>query len=217
MKHDRIFETWIARQRAGKTTALRSRVRALYRDTGIRSVWVLDALGEWPDGLGLADVVEVDRASYLDKTSHGFPRVCLWRVDPDDKLTIAFIWQEAVAQGDIALILDEASLYAPGPHWTGEPMLKRIVLQGRHLPDMCGKLRPTHLIVAVQYPRLVNHLVWSQSPVIMVGQVAGESTRKWIASNFGDPILAEADRVRPFGWIAVRGIKPSMPGYGPTG
>ena len=180
-------------------------------------MWILDALGEWPGALNLPDVVQVDRGSYVDRTGNGFPRVCVWRVDPDDSAALGFIFQEAIAQGDIALILDEGSLYCPGPHWSGDPNLKRIVLQGRHLPDLRGRLCPTHLIVAVQYPRLVNHLVWSQAPTILVGAVEGEATRKWIAGNFGDGPLEAVDRLPAYRWHPVRGVKPPMPGYGPNG
>lgn len=217
-KRSRIFELWIARQKTGKTTALRSRVRALYHDRGIRSTWVLDTLGEWPGALDLVDVTAVTPESYDQVTAAGLPRVMIWRVDPDDHDTLEWIWQEAIAQGDVALVLDEGYLYAPGPHWRASVLLKRIVLQGRHLPDMRRELRPTHLIISAQYPRTLHLLVWSQADTILVGQIEGRATLQWCADNFAEPAQLETIReLRPFQWIALRGSRPPMPGYGPDG
>lgn len=213
----RVFEFWCARQGTGKTTALRSRVRSLAKMRSVVSVWVFDRLNEWvPKSLGL-NSVEVVRsiAQYLSLDC--IPRVVIWQLGRHVSQYVRPM-VEAVELGDVVVVIDEAYEYAPtGARWTGPEILRDIVLAGRHLPRADGAIRPTHLIVATQYPRTVHHLVWSQAYCVMVGLTSGEQTAAWLRDNYGDKALETARALKPYQWAAVHGEKPPMPGYGVNG
>lgn len=219
----RVYEFWTGRQRvAGKTTALRSRVRWLAHRKSISSVWVFDRLGEWsrPDNvkrLGIRSVRVYDRErDYV--IDEELPRVVVWRLgtDPD---RYGRVLAEARAIGDVAIVLDEAYEFAPtGSRWTGSIILREIVLAGAHLPRRSdGEMRPTHLIVAAQFPKSVHHLVWSQAYTVMAGRLSGKNSFDWLRDNFGEEIESRARDLDPYHWICVHGTRPDMPGYGPEG
>jgi DNA helicase HerA-like ATPase len=145
------------------------------------------------------------------------PRVVIWQLGRHVSQYVRPML-EAVELGDVAIVLDEAYEYAPsGARWTGPDVLRDIVLAGRHLARADGEIRPTHLVVATQYPRTVHHLIWSQAYTVMVGVVAGEQTASWLRDNFGDQALAAVRELKPYQWQAVAGVRPEMPGYGPNG
>lgn len=218
----RIFEFWAGRQLiAGKTTALRARARWLASKASVRAVW-------W---LGLGMKVETEKfelppesvrvyESFADYLNDGeFRRIVVWQLGEDPSEYTAVI-QEASELGDIALIIDECYEFAPaGAVWTGSHALKRVVLAGRHLPRRVdGEDRPTHLLIAAQYPRTVHHLVWSQAATVMCGVLSGENSFDWVRSNFGRTALAQVQALKPHEWLMLFGEKrPALPGYGPNG
>ena len=210
----RVYEFWSARQRAGKTTALRSRAVAMARAPSVHSVWVLDRLGEWsPSELPIAscviwhDVGELDRADEM-------PRLVIWRLGSAVEPYTAVL-RAAIEEGDVCVIMDEAYDFAPsGARFTGTDELRSIVLAGAHLPRRGDReLRPCHLIVAAQYPRSVHHLVWAQAYTVIVGLSSGENTFEWLRANFSTPSYDAAARVSAlelYRWECVRGDMPQI-------
>jgi hypothetical protein len=169
------------------------------RDLPVRSCVICRSIGEWDS---------------LDE----FPRVTIWRLGSRAEAYTP-LFREAVALGDVAIILDEGYEFAPaGSSWTGREELREIVLAGAHLARASdGDLRPTHLLVATQYPRTVNLLLWSQAYTVMVGVSSGDATFKWLRENFDAPKYSASEvvaRLKPYQWECVRGERPALPGYG---
>jgi hypothetical protein len=218
-ENGRVYEFWTARQRAGKTTAIKCRAVDMALHPSVHSVWVLDRLGEW-NPRDLRPVKSVAIWHDLGELRHAseMPRIVVWRCG-QDAAAYTSILREAAALGDIVVILDEAYEFAPGgAAWTGTPELRAIVLAGAHLPRKSdGELRPCHLIIAAQYPKSCHHQMWAQSYTIMCGLSAGENTFQWLRSNFSRPDYDAAGRVSSlhlYEWECVRGERPALPGYG---
>jgi hypothetical protein len=214
----RIYEFWSARQRMGKTTALRSRAVDLARTPSVSSVFWPDLKGEIdPRRLPLKSVaIWHSMSDYYN--AEELPRLVVWRLghDPDAYRPMFAL---AGALGDIAVLIDEAYEFAPsGARFTGPDELRAIVLAGAHLPrEEDGVMRPCHLIVAAQYPRSIHHLMWAQAYTVMCGVSSGENTFQWLRANFSTPsfdavtAVAELD---PYEWVTLRGARPRLPGYG---
>ncbi len=222
-KEGRIYEFWTGRQRvAGKTTALRSRVRWLAGHRSVLSVWVFDRLNEWgrPDALarlGVRSTAIYRRFSdYHDAEEH--PRVVIWQLGAA-AANYDRVLAEAAQLGDVAIVLDEAYEFAEaGGSWTGSEVLRSIVFAGAHLPRRRdGEMRPTHLIVACQYPKSVHSQIWQQAYTVMVGVLAGKAAFTWVRDNFGDEVEGYARDLKPFEWLCVHGERPELPGYGKDG
>lgn len=217
IKNGRVYELWCAKQRAGKTTAIKCRAVDLARHPSVASVWVLDRLGEWtPGDLPIKSCVVWRDLSEL-RRSDELPRLVIWRRGSDAAAYLSIL-QEAIAIGDVAIIIDEAYEFAPsGARWTGSDDLQSIVLAGAHLPRRAdGELRPCHLVVACQYPKTIHHLMWSQAYTIMVGASSGENTFEWLRANFSTPDYdapGAVARLKLYRWECVRGDRPSLPGY----
>lgn len=217
-ENGRVYEFWTAKQRAGKTTAIKARAVDLARHPSVHSVWILDRLGEWaPRDLPLASVVIWHDLADLARANE-MPRLVIWRRGQDAEAYTSIL-AEAIALGDIAIFIDEAYQFAPsGARWTGTDELQSIVLAGAHLPRRDDReLRPCHLVVAAQYPKSVHHLMWAQAYTIMVGASSGENTFEWLRQNFSTPDYDAPARVAAlplYSWECVRGKRPALPGYG---
>jgi hypothetical protein len=220
----RIYECWFGRQRvAGKTTALRARVRWLARHTSVQSVWVLDRGREWgrPENIRRLKVASVALyRSFSDYHADGeIPRVVLWQLGPRAE-SYTRVLSEAASLGDVAIVIDEAYEFAEaGSTWTGSEILRSIVFAGAHLERReDGEMRPCHLIVAAQYPKSIHYAIWQQAYTVMVGQLAGKSSFTWIRDNHGEEMEERARKLKPFEWLMVHGRqRPELPGYGKKG
>jgi len=229
-KASRIYEFWIAKQKSGKTTVIRARIRALINDPNIKSIWVLDRLEEFPGNLDYEFQRYGKFSDYLadaydEEDSGNMPQLILWQMGENPE-NYREVFREAMMQGDILLVLDEASEFSPaGPGWRGSTALRSICLRGRHLQTYDGELARTHLIIATQYPRMMNHLLWDQSENIYCGIVSGELNLTWVKQNFGKEALEAVEAQKRFEfteiqWYKERGFEnklPPLPGYGVNG
>jgi hypothetical protein len=210
-----VYEFWTARQRAGKTFALRARAVDLARHPSVLSVWILDRLGEWyPHELPLASCVVCSDLPALLRASE-MPRCVIFRLGQDPHAYTSIL-KAAADLGDVCVVIDEAYDFAPsGARFTGSDELRAIVLAGAHLPRAeDGEMRPVHLLVAAQYPKSVHHLLWSQAYTVIVGVSSGDNTFEWLRSNFSTPdydaVVAVAS-LPLYSWECVRGEMPHLP------
>lgn len=219
---ERYYEVWISRQQRGKSTALRARARALSRDPAVSSVWIIDRSNEWPGRFEIEFTRYGDVADYIRDSSEEIPRVIVWQLGKDVE-KYEDVFKEAIYLGGVALIIDECYKFAEsGQKWQSDA-LEDICLAGRHLENSDGELDRVHLILAVQYPKTMRHLLWSQSNEVYCGQIVGELSRKWVHGNFnreGFDALYFVDNVPRFDFVPLlepeRGLPP-LPGYGPKG
>lgn len=222
-RDERYFEVWVSKQRAGKSTALRARARALAKDPDVSSVWVIDRGNEWPGRFEYEFTRYGSIAAYLSDGRDDVPRVVVWQMGVEPR-AYKEVWKEAAYIGDVALIVDECYAFAPsGPQFRGGRDLERILMSGRHLETASGEQERVHLILAVQYPRTMHHLMWSQANEIYCGQVMGEQSRQWIKANFDRAdfnALERIDAIERFDFLPLiepeRGL-PDMPGYSQKG
>jgi len=209
MDKPRVFECWIGKQRSGKTYALKRRVAQLASEKRICSVWILDTTSEYRDLAGAVFVTSW--ADYLERCRDSIPRVLVFGSNPVEWLKPADLISEAAAQGDVCLVVDEAYLWMP-QGTSIDPAWRLAILQGRHLPDVRGQLKPLHLVMAAQYPRSMHHLAWSQANAIYVGQISGERSREWVRGEFGQEAETRVDQLGEFEWIVLRGDRPKAEG-----
>jgi len=202
----RRYEMWIGEQKSGKTHNLRRRIRVLATRRSVTSVFVCDRIGEYSD---LGERVR-SFAEYVEIAADTIPRIVVFQLGPDaDRYDVVF--REALELGHCAIVLDEAYEFAPsGSTWRGSARLKQIVFSGRHLPNIDGDECPTHLLIAAQYPRSVDHNLWGQAYTILSAKLRAENSRKWISGNFGDDALRRADALGEYQWTALRGSLPSL-------
>jgi len=181
--HERIFEFWTGGQASGKTWQLRRRIAELSKKPSIRSVFICDRLGEYSD----CGTLFVKFGDYL--ACEKIPRVCVFNFGINADLYRP-IFREAIGNGNIVLVLDEAYDFAPaGSTWRGADDLLQIVLAGRHLRNYENTLCQVHLLVATQYPRQVHHSIWSQAATVCASKLTGDNAADWLRGNFGKEAL----------------------------
>jgi hypothetical protein len=162
-------------------------------------------------------------ADYLAHDSEHVPPVIVWQLGKDVE-PYSEVFAEAIYIGDVALLIDECYKFAPaGPRWTGSDDLERICLSGRHLENSEGEQQRIHLILALQYPRTMHHLLWSQADEVYCGQIIGEQSRQWVHRNFyraDFDALAYVDQIERYDFVPLlepdRGL-PELPRYGAKG
>jgi hypothetical protein len=201
---NRIFEVWIGNQASGKTYQLRHRIRALAKRPTIRCVAVLDRLGE----LGDEGEVFGSMADFHALCRDELPRVAVFQfgVLP---AAYAGVFELAEFEGDFCIVIDEARSMAPaGSSWTGSAVLERIALAGRHLRNVAGELRPTHIVCATQYPRSIHISLREQARTIMCGQLTGENALDYVRGEFGAEALARVAGLSQWQWTCVQGRDP---------
>lgn len=206
--YDRDFVLLIGAQGSGKTYQLRRAVVWYARQHRVSSVFVCDRVGEFSGLEG--DVSIVRDGDDWDDVEQLFrlPRVVVFQHGLDGA-AYDYVFHEAILEGDCVLVLDEAWEYAPqGARWVGSEHLQQIVLAGRHLANARGELRPTHLIVATQYPRTVYHLIHGQANTVLCSRVEGEATQQWMRANFAEDRVALANAAQDREWVALRGTLP---------
>jgi len=221
--NQRYYEVWVGRQRSGKTTALRARARALAADPAVSSVWILDRTNEWPGRFEYEFTRYASVADYLADEDPDLPRVIVWQCG-HDPAAYDEVWTEAIEVGNVAIIADECYQFAPaGPKFSGSPDLERICLSGRHLQNAEGEHCVTHLVLALQYPRTMHHLLWSQAEEVYCGLIMGEQSRTWVKHAFDRSDFAAldaVDQVDRYDFVPLiepeKGL-PDLPGYGPRG
>ena len=218
----RIYEVWISRQRAGKSTALRARARALCRDPSISSVWIIDRTNEWPGNFEYEFTRYADVGAYLADEDEDVPRVIIWQMGEDVE-PYGEVFREAGYIGDVALVIDECYAYAPANKGFVVEHLERLILSGRHIERHDGEQARVHLVLALQYPKYMHHLMWSQAEEVYCGQISGRNSRQWVRDNFereNFDALSWVDSVERFDFLPLcepeRGLPP-MPGYGKSG
>ena len=206
---NRIFELWIGAQASGKTYQLRDRALALRERPSIRQVHVIAPPGEWLDlcdSPGALDPATADLSEIIREYQGA---IVLWDVRPGDQYRLERILEVAIGQGDCALVIDEAwSHCPPGQTWQGSERLLDVILRGRHLETWEGRLRPTHLILATQYPRSISHLVREQANTIMVGRLYGDLSYDWVRGHCGADAAARVRRLGKWQWTAALGRDP---------
>lgn len=205
----RIFELWIGDQSSGKTYQLRRRLGMLAARTRIRSVHVIAPPGEWVDLTG-SSLRPGDRSWMAppDLPLGEFKAVVGWDVPLERHDQLDRVLADVVLVGDCAVILDEAWAWAPPGSWTGSSVLRDIIVRGRHLERFDGRLRPTHMVMATQYPRTIHHVLREQAATIMVGSLAGELGGEWVRSVAGRDALRRVQRLGRWEWTAIRGRDP---------
>jgi len=204
---NRTYEIWIGGQASGKTYNLRKRAIYLSRLRSIQGVFICDRLNEYQP----KDMPGARRyrafADYL--MDDELPRIAIFQLDAN-ALEYIPVFREAINQGDIALVLDEAYSFAPsgGGRFSGCEELQSIVYSGRHLLNVENELRPTHLLVGVQYPKTIYHGIWQQSRTILASKLAGKANKNWVVDNFGDNDWITNQRLQQYQFKALRGNLP---------
>ena len=85
----RVYEVWIGRQASGKTVALQRRVGALASRAGIRSIWILDRMDEWPSPQTRPyfhhedQIIVRDMGEYFAQTREAVPGLAVFRFGRD--------------------------------------------------------------------------------------------------------------------------------------
>jgi hypothetical protein len=192
-------------QTSGKTYQLRSAIAYYKSKESIHAIFICDRLGEYTD----QGTTFYSWEAYLDYTyQHSLPRVCVFRLG-ESGACYGPVFAEAIEQGNCLVVLDEAYEFAKaGSSWQGDPSLRRIILSGRHLEDINGKMCRTHLLVAAQYPKTCHLTVWQQARTVMCGRISGESARKWVKDGYGNPKLDKVDKLEKWQWCVLQGEKP---------
>lgn len=199
----RHYEVYVGEQFSGKTRRLRRRIRVLEKKRKIEAVFICDTKNEFYD---MGAVVH-SFADYAAVSLDSIPRVVVWELG-ENPLAYEVVFEEAIEQGGCVIVLDEGYIFAKaGSNWKSAT-LQRIVLSGRHLTNNEGKECVTHLLVACQYPKTLQHMLWSQARTIMCGKIQGENPRAWVRDNFGVDALARVDELEPWHWVLLRGPRP---------
>ena len=208
----RIFELWVGSQRSGKTYQLRRRALALAERPMIRTVHVIAPPGEWLDicdSPGAIDPLLVDLAEWSTQTG-----ILLWDVPLDehgrgDRRRLDRVLEIAVGVGDCAVVIDEAWSHAPpGQQWRGSGRLLDVIVRGRHLETWGGDLRPTHILMATQYPRSIHHQIREQADTIMIGRLHGDLSHQWVRAHCGSDAERRVRRLGEYQWTAGLGRDP---------
>jgi hypothetical protein len=201
---NRIFELWIGNQASGKTYQLKNRISDLRGRKLIRSVFVCDRLGEYGDvGPAFANIADFNAQcrEYMQKVN-----VFQLGLNP---AAYGRVFELAEIEGDCLVVIDEARAMAPaGSYWQGGEALERIALAGRHLRNCAGELRPTHLVLATQYPRSIHISLREQARTVMVGQLTGENALGWVRGEFGEAALKRVAELGQWQWTCVQGKDP---------
>lgn len=207
---NRLVEVWVGPQASGKTYQLRRRYDALVQRTRIRSVHVIAPPGEWHDKFHIAlRPGERDWMSPPGSDPGQTEQGVLWDVPLEDHGALDCVLRDIVAVGDCVVILDEAWAWAPaGATWRGSPRLKDVLVRGRHLERFDGELRPTHLILATQYPRTLHHLVREQAATVMVSRLQGELGDRWVRQYAGETAQRRMRRLGKHQFAAIVGRDP---------
>jgi len=206
---ERVYDFYVGRQSSGKTFTLKRRANYLAYRTRATSVFVLDTQYEWSDVW--PDALSVESwGDYLAEMHERefYPPVVVFQlgIEPD---AYREVFLEAIAVGDVVLVIDEAYTFAPaGSTWRGDSDLRRIVYAGRHLRNADGELSTVGIIAATQRPRSVHLDLWTQANNIVTTRVEGDNVRKWIAENFGSEHLAPVADLPQYRWHVLRGSMP---------
>lgn len=210
---NRVFEVWFGSQSSGKTYQLKRRARALAERKTIRRVIVVAPWGEWRDTADPTAIEDLED----DLQDWDRPRApVVVRVDAEglgDPIVLERIMRQACRYGDTAVIVDEGASWIPAS-WSTDTLRKSlprtydVILRGRHIERIDGEIRPTHLIVAAQYPRSVHHLVYGQASVIMVARPHGQHVKDFIRGHGDDHSLPRALALGQYQWTPIKGRDP---------
>jgi len=211
MARGRRYVFVVGGQASGKTFQLKNAIRHEASLVSVTAVFVCDRLNEYRD----AGVIFKSYEEYITAVSLSdeIPRVCVFQLGTDVK-SYDVVFREAIEQGGVTLVIDEAYQFVPGGGggtWRGSEDLQSIVLAGRHLENVDGKMCVVHLYVAAQYPRNCDTLLHSQAYTVMCGTIEGENAASWVKENTGVDGKVELARVRALGkweWTCLRGTRP---------
>lgn len=206
---NRIFEAWFGAQSSGKTYQLRKRAVSLAARKSIRAVVIVAPPGEWKD---IARPVDLGGLHFeVGRESQPGP-ILVSDIKIGDAARLERVIRALVSWGDCALVLDEAWA------WIGlgsvevlkarSPMLLQVLVRGRHLERMDDRQRPTHLLLASQYPRTVSHLVGEQAATILVAKPEGELFARWIKGLTSRDLYQRSLELGEHQWLAIRGRDP---------
>lgn len=193
-------------QGSGKTFQIYHGIKWFAAHHYVDSVFVCDRLGEY----SVSGEVFNDFAQYVQYTAdQPLPRVCVFQLGMTRE-PYYLVEQEAIDQGNVCLVLDEAWKFSPGGTgtWRGGEALEKIVFAGRHLPNRQGKLCVVHVIAAAQYPRRCHVDMHQQANVVLASRLEGEAARDWVKQNFRPGSLERVDKLREWEWTVLRS-KPS--------
>lgn len=195
----RIFRAFVGQQGSGKTYQLGEQVRHLRANPRISTTWIFDRLEEFDDVALSARSIGQWHEQVSEKNA--YPRATAWQLglEPDAYVELLPL---AVAIGDVAIVLDEAWTWLP----SGKPMdatLARIVFAGRHLETEDGRSRPTHLVLATQYPRTVDPRVWAQVGEVFSSRLVGDRALGWVRDYYGSDKAEAVRAVEPKRWVKI--------------
>lgn len=110
----------------------------------------------------------------------------------------------------MAVIVDEAHIFAPAMRGVLIPELKQISTMGRHLTNQNGQTCQTDLIISGQRPTGIHTDIRDNLDTVLVGKFRGDTARSWIVREFGKDALDKTDELKRYEWAVLAGKMPPL-------
>lgn len=206
-----FLEVVIGPKRWGKSYYLVGRSRALADSSSVRTVFYFDPTSRLAGERGFVEFTSFDEYEEHYRETDRWARMYLLRCGERPESYRPFL-QHAIYHGHCAVILDEASIFAPSPGpKTLIPELAGVAVMCRGIPDRHGIARPIYVIAANQRAMSLNPVIRDNADILVVGKLRGRADRDWLRAVYDTKALDQIDALELHHWAVIEPPGGSVP------